>query len=88
MFYSTQRGGYNFTPIPVHARSREFLAKLLSNIDGAIESGFLPAVPDKDACSICDHRVACGPYEELRVQKFKDRRDERLEPLFEIRGFA
>ena len=33
------------------------------------------------------YRVACGPYEERRTQK-KDSRDERLDPLVEIRGMA
>ncbi len=45
-------------------------------------------MPQKDACGICDYRTVCGPYEELRVARHKDRRDERLEPLIEIRGMA
>jgi hypothetical protein len=56
-------------------------------VDEAIGSGFLPPVPEKDACSICDYSAACGPYEVLRTSRVKDRRDERLEGLTEIRGF-
>ena len=68
-------------------RARQFLAKLLGNIDGRIVEGFLPPVPDKDACVICDYRIVCGPYEERR-SLVKDRQDERLDVLYEIRGMA
>jgi CRISPR/Cas system-associated exonuclease Cas4 (RecB family) len=87
LFYATQRGGYQQIGITVNASARRFMEKLLSNIDDAIGSGFLPPVPEKDACSICDYRVVCGPYEELRASHTKNRRDERLDGLHEIRGF-
>ncbi len=87
LFYATQRGEYKQIGIPVSPRSRAFLAKLLHNIDSAIESGFLPPLPEKDACAICDYRSVCGPYEEQRSTRTKDRRDERLDGLNEIRGF-
>lgn len=87
LFYATQRGGYQQIVIPGNPRSRAFLTKLLQNVDESIASGFLPPNPEKDACRICDYRTVCGPYEELRAAKQKDRRDERLEGLQEIRGF-
>ncbi len=86
LFYATQRGGYQHMLIPAGDASRRFLARLLQNIDGAIASGFLPPAPQKDACGNCDYRVVCGPYEELRFTSKKNRKDERLEPLFEIRS--
>jgi CRISPR/Cas system-associated exonuclease Cas4 (RecB family) len=86
LFYATQAGGYRPMEILTSERARQFLARLLANIDGAIAEGFLPAAPQKDACETCDYRIVCGPYEELRVARHKDRRDERLEPLTEIRG--
>jgi ATP-dependent helicase/nuclease subunit B len=85
LLYATQRGGYQFAEIPITDRSRAFLAKLLSNIDGSIAAGFLPPAPQKEACGYCDYRPVCGPYEEQRFAK-KNSRDERLEPLTEIRG--
>ena len=85
LLYATQRGGYQFAEIPITDRSRAFLAKLLANIDGSIATGFLPPAPQKEACGYCDYRPVCGPYEELRFAK-KNRQDERLEPLTEIRG--
>jgi ATP-dependent helicase/nuclease subunit B len=87
LFYATQRGGYQHIVIPANPRARAFLAKLLQNIDESIATGFLPPNPEKDACRTCDYRTVCGPYEELRAAKQKDRRDERLEGLKEVRGF-
>ena len=86
LFYSTQNGGYHYIPIEVNARSRAFLTKLLENIEGAIASGFLPPLPQKDSCAQCDYRVVCGPYEERRAAHCKDRRDDRIDPLTEIRA--
>lgn len=87
LFYATQRGEYRQIGINVNARSRAFLAKLLQNVDSSIEGGFLPPVPEKDACGMCDYRPVCGPYEEQRCGRTKHRQDERLEGLHEIRGF-
>lgn len=87
LLYATQRGEYKIAEIPINDRSRAFLAKLLANVDAAIAGGFLPPAPQKEACANCDYRPVCGPYEERRFAK-KNRRDERLEPLIEIRGMA
>jgi CRISPR/Cas system-associated exonuclease Cas4 (RecB family) len=86
LFYATQRGEYMHALITATPQARLFLARLVENIDNAIATGFLPPAPQKDVCGMCDYRVACGPYEERRVASFKDRRDERLEPLTEIRA--
>jgi ATP-dependent helicase/nuclease subunit B len=86
LFYATQRGGYSHMLIPAGDAARRFLARLLQNVDGAIAGGFLPPAPEKDACSYCDYRLICGPYEEQRFVRHKNRREERLEPLFEIRS--
>ncbi len=88
LFYATQRGGYQHVLIPLSSKARQFLAKLLANIDAAIVEGFLPPAPQKDVCEYCDYRIVCGPYEELRLAKHKDRRDERMDALTEIRGMA
>lgn len=85
--YATQRGGFSTVQIALDDRARGVLAKLLAGIDGMVASGFLPPVPEKDACERCDYRVVCGPYEERRLNQ-KDRNDERLDPLIEIRGMA
>ena len=87
LLYATQRGGYTPVEIKLDERARQFLQKLLGDIDASIAGGFLPPAPAKDACEMCDYRIVCGPYEERRLGK-KDRRDVRLEPLTEIRGMA
>jgi ATP-dependent helicase/DNAse subunit B len=87
LFYATQRGGYTPIEIKLDPRARQFIGRLLADIDGAVATGFLPPAPEKDACKICDYRIVCGPYEERRLTK-KDRKDDRLEPLTEIRGMA
>lgn len=86
LFYATQRGGYQHMLIPAGDAARRFLGRLLHNIDEAIAGGFLPPAPEKDACSYCDYRLVCGPYEEQRFTRHKNRRDERLESLIEIRA--
>jgi len=85
LLYATQRGGYTPVEIKLDDRARQFLQKLLGDIDASIAGGFLPPAPAVDACKICDYRIVCGPYEERRLGK-KDRHDERLDPLTEIRG--
>ncbi|HLW76289.1 MAG TPA: PD-(D/E)XK nuclease family protein [Bryobacteraceae bacterium] len=86
LFYATQKGEYQFALIQNNDKARAFLRRLLADIDGAIAAGFLPPVPQKESCESCDYRPVCGPYEEFRSSVKKDRRDERLEPLVEIRG--
>ncbi len=83
LFFCTQRGGYTPVEIAVTDRSRDFLRLILQTIDAAIEDGFLPAAPRRDACEYCDYRMVCGPYEEERLKK---KLPDRLEPLQQIRN--
>ena len=81
--YCTQRGNYTQFEIPITDRARERTARVLHIIDEALAEGFLPAAPARDACKICDFRVACGPYEEIRVRR---KPQSRLVHLIELRG--
>ena len=83
LFYCTQRGDYSTVSVPLDERSRGAARRLLQKVDEALEAGFLPAAPAKDACRYCDYRRVCGPYEELRVKR-KDRT--RLEELNALRS--
>lgn len=87
LFYATQRGEYRHMTLPNSDRARLFVARLLANIDQAIAGGFLPPIPQSNACANCDYSAVCGPYEERR-SNFKDRKDERVDGLIEIRGMA
>ena len=77
LLYATQRGGYTPVEIKLDERARQFLQKLLADIEISIAGGFLPPAPAAEACKICDYRIVCGPYEERRLGK-KDRQDVRL----------
>ena len=84
LFYCTQRGSYTEIDIAVTDQSRAFAQKVMGTIDGAIAGGFLPAVPQAHACETCDYTSVCGPYEQQRLRGKK--RDDRLEPLLELRN--
>ena len=61
----------------------KWLRRLTEIIDTAIVRGELPAAPARDACSLCDFRCVCGPYEEQRARK-KSR--DKLSELDELRS--
>jgi len=81
LYYATQRGGYRVFEIALGA-ARPRAALVLETIENALQQGFLPAAPRPEACTYCDYRPVCGPYEERRVQ---DKDQERLEPLLAVR---
>lgn len=87
-YYCTARGGFQSITVPADDRARQAAARLHAIIDEALRDGFLPAAPDKDACSFCDFQRVCGPYEleRLRVKMGKAKRAERLDSLEELRG--
>jgi hypothetical protein len=62
--------------------SRSDAQTVLDVIGRAIDQGFLPAVPIKDACDMCDYRVVCGPHESVRTSR---KRRERLADLAALR---
>lgn len=81
--YCTQRGGFRNIDIPVESGFRDQIDRVVSAIDTAIATGFLPAAPRRAACTQCNYRMVCGPYEEQRTAR---KRPERLEPLVKLRG--
>lgn len=82
LFHCTQRGGFAEYPVDVK-RARPWFEKAMEIIDDAIVTGFFPAAPHKEACERCDYSAVCGPYEQMRVQRWKEQ--ESLEPLATIR---
>jgi len=85
LFYCTERGGYRSFDIPIDDQSRQSLSKVISIIDQSIADGFLPAAPRPDACTYCNYRVVCGPYEESRVRR---KSQDRLATLNELREMS
>ncbi len=82
LFYCTRRGSYTPAPVPLNEADRARISHVIKEIDAAVEKGFLPAAPKKDACTLCDYRMVCGPYEERRV---KLKPQERLDALQQLR---
>ena len=72
----------NSIEVRLDERTRRATARFASTLTAAIEQGFLPAAPDKDACERCEFIAVCGPYEAQRVQG-KDKK--ALEPLVQLR---
>jgi CRISPR/Cas system-associated exonuclease Cas4 (RecB family) len=69
LFYCTQAGHFTTVPTPLDALARESVGLAVRTIARALEEGFLPAAPEKDACRWCDFRPVCGPDEERRVKR-------------------
>jgi ATP-dependent helicase/nuclease subunit B len=82
LYYCTADGEYTERYVLPEAPARAHAATALQVIDRAIEQGFLPAAPVKDACDRCNYRVVCGPHEGLRVSR---KRDDRLADLKSLR---
>ena len=41
----------------------------MSNVGEALAAPFLPAAPHDGACTWCDYRDICGPFEEPRSRR-------------------
>jgi RecB family exonuclease len=84
LFYCTQRAGYRIDEIAVTDLALGYLSKVIELIDNSLAQGFIPAAPRAEACTYCDYRIICGPYEEARIQRKKTDRLRLLEQLRSI----
>jgi CRISPR/Cas system-associated exonuclease Cas4 (RecB family) len=82
LYYCTADGDFTERRIPINAATRSYAQKVLEIIDRAIDQGFLPAAPIKDACKTCNYRIVCGPHEDLRLSR---KRRDRLADLNALR---
>jgi CRISPR/Cas system-associated exonuclease Cas4 (RecB family) len=82
LYYCTAAGEFKRVPVPLDQEARDAAKLVATTIGGAIQEGFLPAAPAKDACRYCDFRPVCGPYEETRTKR---KQQARLKPLVELR---
>jgi CRISPR/Cas system-associated exonuclease Cas4 (RecB family) len=83
LYYCTADGDFTERVIPLDLRNRELAGRAIDLIGRALEQGFLPAAPAKDACRWCDYRAVCGSREEARTAR---KPKERLAELIELRG--
>jgi CRISPR/Cas system-associated exonuclease Cas4 (RecB family) len=83
LFYCTATGSFAEHGIPLNDSTRAQGLEVLRIIDRAVESGFLAAAPDEEACSRCDFRPVCGPGVRRRVQR---KPQDKLADLIELRS--
>jgi CRISPR/Cas system-associated exonuclease Cas4 (RecB family) len=71
--YCTSAGEFKEVLVPLDRFARDAADKVAAALREALDKGFLPAAPGKDACKYCDYRPVCGPWEEERTRKKTDR---------------
>jgi ATP-dependent helicase/nuclease subunit B len=71
--YCTSAGEFKEVLVPLDPRARNAAGRVATALGEALTSGFLPAAPAKNACRFCDYRPVCGPWEEERIGKKRDR---------------
>ena len=69
LYYCTAAGGYQERVVPLDEGSRAAARDVAAIVERALADGFLPAAPAARACTYCDYRSICGPYEEIRTRR-------------------
>jgi CRISPR/Cas system-associated exonuclease Cas4 (RecB family) len=74
LYYCTTAGGFEAVRVPLDETAREAAKAVAQTIGDAIDKGFLPPAPAKEgkgwsACTYCDFKTVCGPYEEIRTKR-------------------
>ena len=74
LYYCTSAGGFEKVRVPLDDDARAAAHMVAKTVSDALVKGFLPAAPNVEkkgysACTWCDFRPVCGPYEEIRTKK-------------------
>ncbi len=69
LFFSTVAGGYVSRSVSLGETERRHGLEVLEIVDRAIETGVVLPAPRQGACTWCDFRPVCGPWEETRVKR-------------------
>jgi ATP-dependent helicase/nuclease subunit B len=74
LYYCTSTGGFEKVGVPLDDNARAAARLVAKTVGDALANGFLPAAPKIEkkgfgACTWCDFRRVCGPYEEIRTRK-------------------
>jgi ATP-dependent helicase/nuclease subunit B len=74
LYYCTSAGGFEKVRVPLDERARSSAKLVAKTVGDAVSHGFFPAAPAIErkglsACTWCDFRPVCGPYEETRIRK-------------------
>ena len=84
LYYCTADGDYKFVEVGLDDYARGYAGIMVETIGRALEEGFLPAAPARDACVWCDYLAVCGPHEERRVRVKPQTRLVELKRLREL----
>ena len=68
LYYCTADGNYEERVVMLDSYARGYAGIMVEAVGKALEEGFLPAAPARDACVWCDYLAVCGPHEERRVR--------------------
>ena len=66
LVFCTVNGNFSSRPVSLGDSERRRGVEVLEIVDRAIETGSLLPAPRKDACTWCDFKAVCGPWEEVR----------------------
>ncbi|MBX3226827.1 MAG: exodeoxyribonuclease V subunit gamma [Labilithrix sp.] len=73
LYYCTSTGDFKQVPVRLDDDARAAAKLVAKTIGDALANGFLPAAPKIEkkgsACTWCDFKPICGPYEEVRTKK-------------------
>jgi ATP-dependent helicase/nuclease subunit B len=84
LYYCTAAGEFKKIVVPLDDFSRGTAGIVVQIISTALESGFLPAAPEKGGCDWCDYRAVCGPMEYIRTSRKPGDRLFELKKLREL----
>ena len=85
LYYCSAAGGFEERVVPLDAEARKAARIVADALDQALSKPFLPAAPARGACTFCDYRVVCGPYEEQRTSRKPSAELEALTRVRELR---
>ncbi|MBX3222024.1 MAG: exodeoxyribonuclease V subunit gamma [Labilithrix sp.] len=74
LYYCTSAGEFTKVRVPLDDDARAGAHMVAKTVSDALVKGFLPAAPNVEkrgysACTWCDFKPVCGPYEEIRTRK-------------------
>lgn len=74
LYYCTSAGNFEKVRVPLDDNARASAHMVAKTVSDALVKGFLPTAPNIEkkgysACTWCDFKDVCGPYEEIRTKK-------------------
>ncbi len=69
LYYCTAAGRFEKREVRLDEEARRKAAEVIRIIGEHLERAYLPTYPAKNACTWCDYKRVCGPYEESRAAR-------------------